>query len=89
MNRPGADTRHKEQFDKICRPPFRHGRERAMQAAGDHVGRTKIVMRQHDEMRQRLLPCGRRWLLPPKGRNMPDDAIRPEAMQEIQLASAR
>ena len=56
-----ADARHQQQFGEIGRAAVGRRGEIAVEAARDHVLGAHVVMRRHDEMRQRqLAACGRR-----------------------------
>ncbi len=76
-----ADTRRQQQFLEVHRAPFGGRRQRAVEPAREYVARPHLMTPRHDEMRQVRLR--RRQLR--QGREFPDDAVRPQRRQQIEL----
>ena len=85
----GADTRGEQKLREVLRPLLGRGRQRPMQAPGDHVPRAHVVMVGHGEVRQHRLGRRGRRLRRRQGGELAHHSIGPMAVQESHLRGSR
>ena len=91
-HRARADARHQQQLGEIGRAAIGRRGEVAVQPPRDHVLGAHVVMRRHDEMRQRQLVAGSRRGRAPRAfdpRQLARDPVRPERLQQVELGAPR